>query len=550
VLQIKANQQPLTIREESHPMKKPFETTITSRRNFLATSAVVAGTLAAGPRASAQTAAASETRVLPRSIHPYPNQVAWGEGTFCLRGKAVLKVGGEADAGVIEMMKDTWQRFTFGAVELTVSRDPGLKAGEFTLGGGRPPQPQPDATYALKVDAAGIAASAADAAGARHAWFTLLQLLDADDADGGGLEFTLPQVEIHDWPALKFRGLHLCIFPETPPRMIEKAIRLAAFFKFTHVVLEFWGMLRLDALKELSWAEAWSKEQAGQLVGVARSMGLEVIPMFNCWGHASSCRIKHGRHVVLDQNPRLASLFEPDGWTWCLTNPRTQALLRRVIDELCEFAGPGQYVHIGCDEAYSHGTCDRCRQTDRVQLFVDHVNHLAAHVEQRGRRAIMWGDALLERSKWPSGFAANGAPSLPTHEAFDRVSRRIVIADWHYGVTTGDVPTLAHFRNGGFETLACPWNTPANIRTLAKAAAPNQSGLLMTTWHHLVQSIPTLAYAANCAWSQDQAALGLRQMDWSLMRAATASVLRKLVPAEGHFGRAGWNTFELPAEVD
>lgn len=66
----------------------------------------------------------------------------------------------------------------------------------------------------------------------------------------------------------------------------------------------------------------------------------------------------------------------------------------------------------------------------------------------------------------------------------------------------------------------------------------------------MVQSIPTLAYAANCAWSQDQAALGLRQMDWSLMRAATASVLRKLVPAEGHFGRAGWNTFELPAEVD
>jgi hypothetical protein len=254
--------------------------------------------------------------------------------------------------------------------------------------------------------------------------------------------------------------------------------------------------------------------------------------------------------VVLDQNPRLAPLFEPDGWTWCLTNPHAQELLRKVADELIEFAGPGQYFHIGCDEAYSHATCDRCRQADRVQLFADHINNLAAHLEKRGRRAIMWGDPLLESGKWPAGFTANGTPSLPTHEALEKLSRKIVIADWHYDVTKGDVPTLAHFRGRGFETLACPWNSPGNLRTLAKGAAANQSGFLMTTWHHLVQSIPTLPYAAACVWSENQAALGLKQMDGSLMRAAAASHLRKLAPAGGKFERAGWNPFELPAEVD
>jgi hypothetical protein len=34
------------------------------------------------------------------------------------------------------------------------------------------------------------------------------------------------------------------------------------------------------------------------------------------------------------------------------------------------------------------------------------------------------------------------------------------------------------------------------------------------------------------------------------MRAAAASHLRKLAPAGGKFERAGWNPFELPAEVD
>jgi hypothetical protein len=139
----------------------------------------------------------------------------------------------------------------------------------------------------------------------------------------------------------------------------------------------------------------------------------------------------------------------------------------------------------------------------------------------------MWGDSLL-----------------------GEVSRKIVIADWHYDATKGDVPTLGKLRERGYETLACPWNSPANIRVMAKAAAVTNSGFLMTTWHHLAQCIPTLAWAANCVWSQDQTALAMRQCDWSLMRAATATALRKLVPAEGRFERAGWNSFEQPAEVD
>lgn len=521
-----------------------------SRRAFLKQSAFMTGAFACVRALHAQSAEPLPNRLLPRSLHPYPNQIAWGAGTLNLRASATLTVGQNSEAGVVEMMKDTWARFTFGEVKLEVARDPALKTGEFKLGTAQPIALQAQATHALKIDATGIAAKAKESDGLRHAWFTLLQLLDADDAKSGGIEFALPHVEIQDWPALKFRGLHICVFHETPPFTIEKAIRLAAFYKFTHVVIEFWGMLQLDTLKELAWPEAWTKEQAGKLIAIARSMGLEVTPMFNCWGHAAGSRIKHGRHVVLDQNPKLASLFEPDGWTWCLTNPRVPELLRSVCDELIEFAGPGQYFHIGCDEAYSHATCDSCRKTDRVQLFADHINSLAAHLEKRGRRAIMWGDALLERAKWPAGFEANGTPDLPSHDALDRISRQIVIADWHYDVTKGDVPTLGHFRERGFETMACPWNSLGNIRTMAKAAGANQSGLLMTTWHHLAQSIPALPYVAACAWSESHAALSLRQMEGSLLRATTASHLRKLVPADGKFDRAGWNPFELPREPD
>ena len=513
-----------------------------SRREFMKKSAALAGLLLVGRPVRGTT----DTPL--RTIHPYPNKVVWGSGSLKIGRRSRLAVARDCNAGSVEMMKNTWRQFTLDAVELDVTTDACLKASQFVLGAARPPELEAQATYALCVAADGVAANAVDVAGLRHAWFTLLQLLQADDTTGT-LEFTMPQVAIQDWPALKFRGLHLCVFHETTPLMIEKALRLAAFLKFSHVVLEFWGMLRLDALKELSWPKAWSKADARKLLAAARSMGLEIIPMFNCWGHATACRIKYGRHVVLDQNPKLAPLFEPDGWTWCLTNPRTQELLRNVCDELCEFAGAGQYFHIGCDEAYSHATCDRCRQGDRVKLFADHVNGLATHLEKRGRRAIMWGDALLERAKWPRPLEANGTPELPTHEALASLSRKIIIADWHYDVTSGDLPTLKYFREQGFDVLACPWNSPANIRTLAKAAFANHGGLLMTTWHHLPQSIPTLAWTANCAWSQGQAA-AMRQCDWSLMRSATAAILRELMPPAGKFERTGWNPFEQPAESD
>ena len=115
----------------------------------------------------------------------------------------------------------------------------------------------------------------------------------------------------------------------------------------------------------------------------------------------------------------------------------------------------------------------------------------------------------------------------------------------------GDIPTLKHFREHGFETIACPWNSGINIRALSKAAiANNSSGVLMTTWHHLARSIPTLHVTAACMWTKDQTGLNQRQAEGSLANAATATILRKLVPAEGVFERAGWNTFELPAEVD
>ena len=69
------------------------------------------------------------------------------------------------------------------------------------------------------------------------------------------------------------------------------------------------------------------KKQIAPLIDEGKAMGMEFIPMFNHLGHASQSRSISGKHTVLDQNPKLETLFEPDGWTWCLSNPDTLKLL-------------------------------------------------------------------------------------------------------------------------------------------------------------------------------------------------------------------------------
>ena len=92
-------------------------------------------------------------------------------------------------------------------------------------------------------------------------------------------------------------------------------------------------MLRYDCLKELSCPHAFSKEEAGELIRECRELGMEPVPMFDQLGHATASRLCYGKHVLLDQEPKLEHLFTPDGWAWNIGSERVKTLLRRVSFE-------------------------------------------------------------------------------------------------------------------------------------------------------------------------------------------------------------------------
>lgn len=517
------------------------------------------------------TDSAAASTLSPRLIYPQPQSVQWGKEFHLIADEARLELSASVPPSIERWMIDLWQRSTLNRIPLQIKRNStwptlgwALPAGQidWTL-----PSLTDQATYAITVDARGAAGAASGQASLRHSWSTLVQLLEIRQASCESVSVAMPFVKIQDRPGMTFRGLHLCVFPETSRAFLEKVIHAAGLLKYSHLVFEFWGTLKLDTLPELSWPQAWTKTQAKELFALAESWGMQVVPMYNIWGHAASCRNRWGRHVILDQNPLLAPLFEPDGWTWCLSHPQVPGLIRRIMDELCDLAenqagtkeeeggmesgergGRGGWFHLGCDEAYSHATCDRCRHKDRVGLWADHVNSMAEHLRSKGRRSIMWSDALLQRSAWPDGFEANGIAELPTHTAIDRIDRRIVIADWHYDVFKGPIKSVEHFRTYGYDVLVSPWHELKNIRTLAEAGyADGAMGMLATTWHRLPQHMPMIPAAADACWSRESLA-NHHPYYWSLLAGHLATHLRRLCPSEGDFAKAGWHPFEQSAQ--
>jgi len=473
-------------------------------------------------------------------IMPTPSCVAGGEGRLKLDRRTVIRVGSGLSEGAKKEFAALWMGFTCQSGAVSVESDETLAPYEAALMGGASVSLGEKDSYALKVAETGVKVTGRDEKSLLHGLYTLLQLIVPVGAERVGA-FYLPEVEIHDAPRLSMRAIHLCLFPENTLTVIEKAIRLAGIMKYSHVILEFWGTLKYDCLPELSWPDhSWSKQEIRRLVDIAGRMGMEVIPMFNHLGHATQSRVMYGRHVVLDQNPALQSLFEPDGWTWCLSNPKTHRLLRMIRQELMELCGPGEYFHLGCDEAYSYASCPECSQKDGPGMLADYLNGLTEELAACGRRPLIWADALLDSTAWEQPTIATSRPDQKTHLALEKLDRRIIMADWQYGIKEAKVPSAAYFMEKGFETVLCPWDGRNNIQSLGTAAdALDAKGLMVTTWHHLPEMLRILDIGAEYGWRGAKPGR-------SFNTTGTAALLRRVMPANPRYEDAGFGQYEVP----
>lgn len=436
-----------------------------------------------------------------------------------------------------ETIRSLWKGFCFQAGSLELAEG---SAFSFRTGTQELPRIPDGKEFALRVTEEGIALAARDYPALARGMMVLLMRVEPVDLTEGQERFRIESCALESRYTVQTRMLHLCVFPETTPDFLRKCLRLAGVMQYTHLVLEFWGMLKFDCLKELSWENAFSKEFAGQLGKEARDLGMDVVPMLNHLGHASACRVSGGKHVVLDQNPRLAPLFSPDGWSWNLRSPRVPDLLRELRRELYEVFPGAQYFHLGCDEVYSYETGDEA-QALMARFLRDRIEE----VLREGKRPIIWGDMLLNSQACGVGKPYFCGCDTPEHarQLLEAIPRETVIADWHYDVLQPPVKTSIYLKQQGFQVLGAPWFQRENCRAYVDTVRDSGlMGIMVTTWHTLAQQMPHVV--------TDALLCGAYQSPWSgpedsRVRTETAALLRKVSGPAATYAQAGWTDSQI-----
>ena len=453
----------------------------------------------------------------PRHIESAPGQFVFGSEVLA---HAPARFREEVFAGF-------WQGFTFGTSALRVEETEELI---FSVGQAQPPELCGHA-YALHICETGVCVRADNLSNLLLGFMTLLDRIVPVEIDGQ-LRAAADCCLIHDTPLLHERMVHFCVFPETQLWELERFVRMTAALKYSHIILEFWGMLRYDCMPELAWPFAFTKDEVRPIIAQARALGLEVVPMFNHWGHAAASRAMHGKHVVLDQNPALQLYFSEDGWCWDIRKERVRTLLRSIRQELIALCGPGAYFHIGCDEAYNFALTQ-----ENMDFILDFIHEVNRDLQSLGRRAVIWGDMLLYRhAHYQNRYSCNASTPEAEEYLLSHLSRDVIIADWQYHALKAPVETALLFAKEGFDCFLCPWDEgkaqlDACMDTLR---AHPLRGVIHTTWHTLTKGMPYVTLAAVACFEEGNG-YALRQA-----RVHTAALLRKISPACGQYDRAGW----------
>lgn len=296
-----------------------------------------------------------------------------------------------------------------------------------------------DEGYLLKVKNKKIELSAYQPAGLFRGLQTLYQLMPVPifgNQKVENVEWKIPRVNIYDKPRYAWRGMHLDVSRHFfPKEFILRYIDLIAMHKMNvfhwHLTDDNGWRIQIDKYPLLTEIAAWrvdrehqpwnevtppepgekatyggfyTKDDVREVVQYAAERHITVVPEIEMPGHSSE---------VLAAYPELSctggKFYVQPGSYWpnvdilCAGNEKTFEFIEGVLDEVIELF-PGQYIHIGGDEATKTRweKCPKCQKRIKDEgLKNEHelqsyfIKRAEKYLISKGKRLIGW-DEILE----------------------------------------------------------------------------------------------------------------------------------------------------------
>ena len=141
---------------------------------------------------------------------------------------------------------------------------------------------------------------------------------------------------------------------------------------------------------ELNTKEYLTQEDLKEIINYAKTRGIDIIPEFDMPGHLN--------HLLeIKQDLRCN---KEKGNSLCFS--KKHDYLYELIDEICSIF-PSEYYHLGGDELgiKNQCKCPGCQElmkqkhfTNPKELAADFINKVAAYLQNKGKKVIVWNDAL------------------------------------------------------------------------------------------------------------------------------------------------------------
>jgi hexosaminidase len=322
----------------------------------------------------------------------------------------------------------------------------------------------PGEAYRLEITPTTIQICGGGPDGVRHGLQTLRQLLPPATYRRAAVRpgpWTVPCLSIHDQPRFAWRGCLLDVARHMMPKAdVLRFVDLLALHKLNvlhlHLTDDQGWRLDVPAWPRLVEVGAWRRQSMVgsrrhstfdgrphggyytgddlvEIVAYAAERGVTVVPEVDMPGHmlaAIAAYPELGNHA---QRREVGTAWGISPHVLNLSD-RALAFCRDVLDRVCELF-PGEYVCIGGDECptgeweTSPSARNRVRtaglsSVDELQAWF--TGEMAAHLAGRGRRILVWDEAMP------------GAPAGTT------------IAAWR------GVSAIAAAARAGYDVVACP----------------------------------------------------------------------------------------------
>ena len=385
-----------------------------------------------------------------------------GEGTWRLTGRVILPEDGSLDRAAALLGEDypalaAAEKVRGGAVrpgDLVVRLgQPEVLAGKTTF----------DEGFTVEVGAS----AELTAQSRRAAVYGLRTVFEAGELAFGRLA---------DWPCTNERGLHLDAGRKyyTKDWIMERVKDLSRN-RMNVLWLHFSENegFRIDSERhpEVPSRFHLTKDEVREIIALCGDLFVDINPALDCPGHLGTALLEHPRWRLNRQ------MTEPLYSALDITNPEARAFLLELVDEYAELFAGSKVFHIGGDEFIDFNHFERFPEMDAcarerlgpdcggVDLYVDFLNQVIAHVRAKGFQVRVWNDGLFR-------------PDQAEHVELDRNVQIAFWSNWDKGMAP-----LKAFLDRGYQVVNYHSEYLYFILLIRKDYSDPDPDKILTQWH-------------------------------------------------------------------